>query len=141
MMRKFLFILGIVLLGSALVCAGVFIGFQIEAAQGLIGIPMFQEQLVLARIKLMVVSQLDEGKIDDAKAFVNSELDSAILVLDCLMDSCQNKEDKAMAKQIIAQIAEHRVKYPVWASDDKVTATINDILNKAMTEADTASNN
>ncbi len=70
-----------------------------------------QNEITDAAMGFSLLSQLDEGKIEEAKASLNLSLDSDILVIHALLQHCPSEETERLAYRFLARVAEHRSKH------------------------------
>jgi hypothetical protein len=135
-MKKFLFILGIVGLGSAVFAGGAYVGTKLNLFRSWCEISFLDARATDASITLGVVEMLDDNKIDEAKSSLNQTLDMHIMFIGPFLSDCQNQKSKLLAAGILARIARHREKYPASALDERVRSRIQDILSRAVLETE-----
>ena len=135
-MKKFLFVLGIVVLTAAVFAGGMFAGAALDMFMSMYHVSFFENEATSAANTFMVVRMLDENKVDDAKAYLNLTLDSKIMAVGMLISECDNEKSKRMATRILARIARHRQEHPVPPRDKQVDDLTRDFLTKAITEVE-----
>ncbi len=135
-MKKFLFVLGIVVLTAAIFAGGMFAGAALDWYISMYTVSLFENESISASTTFMVVQMLDENKVDDAKAYLNLTLDAKIMAVGMLMSECDNEKSKRMATRILARIARHRQEHPVPQRDKQVDDLIRDYLTKAIAEVE-----
>jgi hypothetical protein len=109
-MKKFAFILGIVLLAAILVGAGVWIGFAQRFMTEAYSVTALEKSLTDASIKAMILHDLDSGQIDKARSMLRSQLDSDIITIWAFGDYSDARSRK-MATNVLARIAAFRAEY------------------------------
>ena len=132
-MKKFLFIVGVVILSGSIFVGGLFAGSALDFMNGLLQVSAFDQALVDASITSMRISQLDEGRIEEAKHSLNIQLDSQIMTLGIFLKDCPNAESMQHAEKTLTRIAEHRIKYPV--SKDEDMEDVEDYVQEILTHA------
>jgi hypothetical protein len=141
LMKKFLFILGIVVIAGAVFVGGFSIGLTSDFTNTMHQVSMFEKELTQATMTFMHISYIDDGKIDDVKSLLNSELDSHIITLSQMLKDCPNTETQKHAQKCLARIATHRQKHPVTNSIQlpvpqseiqKIDQHVNSILTNAL---------
>ena len=135
-MKKFLFVLGIVVLIAAIFASGMSAGAALDMYISMYTVSQFENESINASTTFMVVQMLDENKVDDAKAYLNLTLDAKIMTVGMLMSECDNEKSKRMATRILARIAKHRQEHPVPPRDKQVDNLIQDYLAKAIAEVE-----
>ena len=131
-MKKFAFILGLVLIAVALVAAGWWLGFRERYLTEAYAITTLDKQITDASLKVMLLNQIDSGRPDEARKMLQLDLDGDILVIDSLMDY-SDARSRDLARKVFARIAAYRAKYPANETNDmpEVDAKISDILRRA----------
>jgi hypothetical protein len=61
---------------------------------------------------------LEAGEIDEAKSFLNLQLDGTIISMDSLLPYCPDGDSTRVAESLLVGIAEHRAKYPTESGED-----------------------
>lgn len=140
-LKKFLFILGLVILSGAVFASGVMFGTSLNFMKQLLTVSMMDKAYMDASSAFRDIQQIDKGNIDGAKESINFLLDGHIITIDSFIKDCPNDKDKARAKKILARIARHRKEYPAKNNVSKdvpeyknVTNTIQNILDNALAE-------
>jgi hypothetical protein len=111
-MKKFLFILGIVVIATTVFVGGLYVGLTSDFMNTMYQVSTFDKKLTNASMTFMRVSYLDEEKIDDVKSLLNSELDGHIIILSQMLKDCPNIESQKHAQEFLARVATHRQKHP-----------------------------
>jgi hypothetical protein len=133
-MKKFLFIVGSIILAGGIFIGGLLAGTQLDFMTKLLQVSMFEEALSKATVTFMQLSQLEDGKINDAKNLMNSQLDCQILVIGTSLKDYPNQETKKQAENLLLRIAKQRMQHPVPAEKDMTKAGdyIQEILGRAI---------
>ena len=134
-MKKFAFILGLVLIAAALVAAGWWLGFRERYLTEAYTITTLDKQITDASIKSLLLHQIDSGHPDEARKMLRLELDGDILMIDSLMDY-SDARSRDLASKVFARIAAYRAEYPTnyTAQMPEVDAKIAEILRRATQE-------
>ena len=128
-MNKVLIRSGIVLVVVAAFAGGYYIGNQ----RGRI-ISLGLAARVNALQNEHLLTQLEAGKIEDAKSSLNLMLDGNVLEIDAFRTGSNKKEAEKTAK-ILAKIAEYRQKYPYTSpAGGEANKTVNEILKRALSK-------
>ena len=135
-MKRFLFILGIVILAVLVFTWGLVLGTMLDFYQLMTETSFFENEAVSTANTFRVVQMLDKNEIDEAKASLSLTLDSQIMTVSMLMSACDNKKSRRMAKGILARIARHREKYPVHSTVEGVDDLVQECLEKALQEVE-----
>ena len=135
-MKRFLFILGIVILAVLVFTWGLVAGTALDFFQSMTETSFFENEAVSTATNFMVVQMLDKNEIDEAKASLNLTLDTQIMSVSMLMSACDNKKSRRMANGILARIARHREKYPAHSIADGADEVIQEYLEKALWEVE-----
>ncbi|MCP4611065.1 MAG: hypothetical protein GY845_20340 [Planctomycetes bacterium] len=135
-MKKFLFVLGIVILTAAIFTGGMSAGAALDWYISMYAVSQFENESLNASNTFMVVKMLDENKVDDAKAYLNLTLYAKIMAVGMLVSECPNDKSKRMATRILARIARHRQEHPVPPRDKQVDDLTRDYLTKAIAEVE-----
>jgi len=140
-MKKFLFIVGIVVITAIVFTGGFFVGTHLDFLSKFFFASLFEKEIADVSTTFMVIKQLDEGKIDEAKSFLNLKLDGHIISINTLLPNCPNEESKVMANKMLACIGHHRSKYPESPSATfhgierkEIDTIIQKILDEAIAE-------
>ena len=133
-MKKFLFIVGIIVLAGGIFIGGLVAGSVLDFMIASFSVSTFDQALVDANMEFMTISILDEKGVEEAKGFMNMELATHIMTLDMFMEDCPNAESKEQGQKFLARVAEHRLKYPVSKDEDMagVQNHIQEILGRAL---------
>ena len=131
-MKKFAFILGLVLIAGALVAAGWWLGFRERYLTEAYDFTTLDNQITDASIKAMLLHQLDSGHPDKARKMLRLELDGDILMIDSLMDY-SDARSRDLANKVFARIAAYRAEYPAAYTNEmpEVDEKIAEILRRA----------
>ncbi len=135
-MKRFLFILGIVILAILVFTWGLVAGTMLDWFQLMTETSFFENEAISTANTFTVVQMLDKNEIDEAKASLNLTLDTQIMSVSMLMSACDNKKSRRMANGILARIARHREKYPVHATVEGADEVIQEYLEKALQEVE-----
>ena len=90
-MKKFGFIIGIVLVAAILVAVGYWLGFGQRFMADAYAIPVVDKHVTEAAKTLVLLEAIDSGRLDDAKHSLRLELDGQILTVDALLDSADDR--------------------------------------------------
>ena len=107
-MKTLLFIVGIAILVSCIFCGGLLLGNLQHFTNALLQISTVDNALVDATKTFMSVSDLENGKVEDAKSFLNQELNDQIITLDQFLKDCPNDTTRQHVSKLLARIARHR---------------------------------
>ena len=140
-MKKFLFILGIVVITGCIFCGGLLLGLRQQFWTTLFRSSTMDKQLAETSVIYVPISQLEEGKVNDAKSFLNTELDSHILLLDEFLKDCPNPQTQQHIRGLFVRIAKLRQQHPAQinatnevsgcsVADRRVQEILNDALEK-----------
>ncbi len=131
-MKKFAFILGLVLVAAALVAAGWWLGFRERYLTEAYAITTLDKQITDASIKAVLLHQIDSGHPDEARKMLRLELDGDILMIDSLMDY-SDARSRDLASKVFERIAAYRAEYPANYTNGmpEVDAKIAEILRRA----------
>jgi hypothetical protein len=131
-MKKFAFIFGIVLVAALLVGAGYRLGFGQRFIIDAYSSTVIDKSLTDATVKVLVLHNLDAGKIDDARHLLQSNLDADILLVDSFADY-SDARSRDLAGKIFARIALYRAEYPsnYVSQMPDIDAQVNSILKRA----------
>lgn len=134
-MKKFAFILGLVLTAAALVAAGWWLGFRERYLTEAYTITTLDKQITDASIKSLLLHQIDSGHPDEVRKMLRLELDGDLLMIDSLMDYSDFRS-RDLASKVFARIAAYRAEYPTnyTAQMPEVDAKIAEILRRAKQE-------
>jgi len=138
-MKKFVFILGLLVVAAGLVAGGWWLGFRQRVLTEAYTIPTVDKHLTEASVKALILHQLASGRSDDAWHMLQLQLDGEILMVDSLIDDADARS-RDLAQKVFARIASYRAEHPpgqtgstVQSSAD-VDAKIADILRRAKEE-------
>jgi len=131
-MKKFAFILGLVLIAAALVAAGWWFGFRERYLTEAYAITTLDKQITDATIKAMLLHDLDSGHPEAARKSLRLELDGDILMIDLLMDY-SDARSRDLASKVFARIGAYRAEYPANYTNEmpEIDAKIAEILRRA----------
>ena len=110
-MKKFGFILGIVLVAAILVGAGYQLGVVHRFLIDAYSVTALDKSLTDASIKAMILHELDSGHLDEARSLLRSQLDSDIITV-WAFDSYADARSQRLATNVMARIAAFRAEYP-----------------------------
>jgi hypothetical protein len=106
-MKKFAFILGIVLMAALLVGAGFWLGFGQRSMTEAYSVTALEKSLTEAGIKAMILHNLDSGQVERARGLLRSQLDADIVAIWALGDYSDPRSRK-LATNVLARIAAYR---------------------------------
>ncbi|HWQ90674.1 MAG TPA: hypothetical protein VN673_03300 [Clostridia bacterium] len=133
-MRKFAFILGIVLVAAVLVAAGYWLGFGNRSMAEAYSVTALDKALTDASWRARILHYLDSGNVEAAQSLLRSRLDSDIVTIWAFGDY-SDVRSRRMATNVLAGIAAFRAEYPSnymsRTSDDEIDAKIASILERA----------
>ncbi len=131
-MKKFIFILGLVLIAAALVAAGWWLGYRERFFTDAYAITTLDKQITDASIKSLLLHQIDSGHPEEARKMLRLELDGDILTINTLMDY-SDARSRDLASKVFARIASYRSEYPGNYTNEmpEVDAKIAEILRRA----------
>ncbi len=133
-MKKFAFIVGIVLLASILVAGGFWAGFVHRYMTDAYSVTALDKSLTDASVHAMLLHDLDSGRVDNARRLLRSELDGNIVSIWALGDYSDPRSRK-MATNVLARIAAFRAEYPsIYTNREdsaEIDAKIASILEQA----------
>ena len=138
-MKKFLFILGILVMAAGLIGAGWYIGIRDRVLTSAYAITTLDKHLTDAAGKAVLIEEIDSGRIADARHSLQLELDSDILTVDALLDS-SDARSRDLAGKLFARIAANRAAHPTNYTgslprlDADVDAKIASILQRSKQE-------
>jgi hypothetical protein len=110
-MKKFTFIIGLILIAAALVAAGWWLGGRERYLADAYATSTVDKLLAEASVKALILHQLDAGNTGEARQLLRLELDGEILVLDSLLDSADAR-NRDLARKVFARMASYRAEYP-----------------------------
>jgi len=110
-MKKFAFILGIVLVTPILVAAGYRLGFAQRFMTEAYSVTALEKSLTDAGIKAMILHDLDSGQIDRAQRLLRSGLGGDIVTV-WAMGEYSDPRNRQLATNVLARIARFRSEYP-----------------------------
>jgi hypothetical protein len=135
-MKKFAFIIGIILVAAVLITIGWVFGFQERFYTDSLAITTLDKQLSDAAMKEALIEQIDSGKTNDARYMISIELDGDILIINSLLDYSDTRSED-LAHKIFTRIGSYRAERPVTYagylaqnSDTNITAVIDSILKR-----------
>lgn len=135
-MKKFGFILGLLLVAAGLVASGWWLGLRQRVLTEAYAIPAVDKHLTEASVKALILHQMDSGRLDDARHMLQLQLDGEILTVDSLIDE-SDARSRDLAQKVFARIAAYRAQHPanytgsLSQSSAEVDAKIADILRRA----------
>jgi hypothetical protein len=138
-MKKFTFIVGIVLVAAVLVAVGWFLGAQTRVLTQMLSVQMLDKSLTDTARTASLIHQLDSGRVDDARHMLQLELAGQILTVDSLLDAGDTR-NRDLASKVFARIARYRAEYPqsytgeLARIDVDVSAKVDSILQRAAKE-------
>lgn len=133
LMRRLLTTVVVLAVGAGCFVAGLVIGFKYRPAM-LFG----QRQKPKHAIRELqetqeVMSDLDEGKLDEAKEFLTLKLDNQIVSIDGLMQfGSLDRENREYGDNVLALIAIERKEFPHRIGDSEYDGAISNILERAL---------
>jgi hypothetical protein len=139
-MKKLAFIVGIVLIAAALVTAGWYVGYaQRVFFTEAYAIPTTDKHLTDVAITAMILNQIDSGRLDDARHYLQLRLEGEILSVDSLLDSSDARTHE-LARKVFVKIGQYRSEHPssytgeMAHPDADVMAKIDSILKRSSEE-------
>lgn len=140
-LKKFLFVLGIVILSAAIFAGGVMFGTSQDFMKQMFTVSIMDKAYMDASSVFRHIQQIDKGNIDQAKESINIFLDGHIITINSFIKDSPNDDDKARAKKLLARIARHRNEFPANISVpkevpgyEKVINSVQNILDNALAE-------
>lgn len=133
-MKKFMFILGIVVLSAVIFAGGLFLGTQHDVMNTIVTSSILGDDISKSSTILVVLHYLEEGKTDEAKTFLNIQLDSAIIGMNAVLPYCPAGDSTRATKKLLIRIAKHRQEHPSQRDSSLVDEEIQSIMNNALTE-------
>lgn len=129
-MKKFLFLFGIIVLAGGIFVGGIYLGIGLATWKSISTTSILGNNIVQGGETIVVLQQLEEGKTEDAKAFLNLKLDGFILTMDAMLPHCPENVNKHAARGILAKIAKYRSEYP-YQNNELIDKKIKEILDRA----------
>lgn len=136
-MKKFLFILGGIIVAGAIFVGGLMVGIRLPSV--MFGWVDLAEKKIEADWALRHICQLDEGRLEDARRSLNIQLNGCIMEMNGMLEVCPSPDTRERARRLLARIARHRKKHPPgidWPEDveghTEVQKHIQEILDKAL---------
>lgn len=135
-MKKFAFILGLLVVANILVAGGWWLGFRQRVLTEAYTITTIDKHLTEASVKALILHQIDSGRLNDARHMLTLQLDGEILTVDSLIDDADVRS-RDLAQKVFARIAWYRAEHPAGytgslaQSSADVDAKIADILRRA----------
>ena len=120
-LKKTIFILGILTLSSAIFIGGSMYGVSQNFTNGLLNNLSMKNALVEGSILFSHIEKIDYGNIENAKQSMNIFLDSQIILIDQLITDSPNEKFKKRANAFLARIAKHRKENPIFEQNIKAT--------------------
>jgi hypothetical protein len=138
-MKKFLFIVGIVVLAGAIFVGGLVLGTQHDFMNAMFQVNTVEKELVDLANHFHAVRYLDKGQPEDARDFLNDRVDGHVSTIGTLLDDCPNPDTKVHASKMLATIARHRQQFPperktirTLPDHEKYTSYVDETLAKAL---------
>ena len=128
-MKKFLFILGIIAIAGGVFVGGMVVGTQHDFMNAIVSSSSLGDDISKASTTLVVLRHLEDGEIDRAKAFLNLQLDGAIIGMDAVLPYCPDGDNTRAASTLLSGIAEHRAKHPAKANET-IDRKVQEILDR-----------
>ena len=138
-MRKFGFIVGIVLVAAVLVALGWLLGAQTRVLTQMLSVQMLDKHITDTAVTASLIHQIDSGRVDDARQMLQLQLGGHILAVDSFLDA-GDERNRELARKVFARIARYRSEYPqsytgkLARVDAEVSAKIDSILERAAKE-------
>jgi hypothetical protein len=135
-MKSFILIIVGVILGAALIFVGWLFGARTHFMTEAFSVTAVDKSLTDLMTKELMLSQIQEGKIEDVKHSLQTEIDGNILTVDAFRDE-MDARSLAMARGIFSRIAQDRARFTNNYAGDlpkmdlEVEAKINLILKQA----------
>jgi hypothetical protein len=135
-MKSFILIIVGVILGTVLIYVGWLFGARTHFMTEAFSVTVVDKSLTDLMTKELMLSQIQEGKIEDVKHSLQMEIDGNILTVDACRDE-MDARSLAMARGIFFRIAQDRAKFTNNYAGDlpkmdlEVEAKINSILKQA----------
>ena len=133
-MKKFFFILGIVVLTAVIFAGGMFVGITMDIFKSMYTVSFVENEAIGAATTFRIVRMLDDNEIEQAKAHLNLTLDTKIITVGMFISECDNEKSKSMANSILVRIARHRQNHPASSTDKQSSDIIQGFLDKAIQE-------
>jgi hypothetical protein len=133
-MKKLLSILVVIVFASGIFVGGMILGVQMDFLNALVSSSSLSDDISKASTTLVVLRNLEDGKVEEAKSFLNLQLDGTIIGMDAILPSCPVGDSTRAAKKLLARIAKHRQEHPSQIDSSLVDEKIQSILNNALTE-------
>jgi len=140
-MKTFLFIVGIILLADVIFYGGLQLGNQLHFMNAMFQVSTLDQEVGNATKIFWTVSHLEDGKVEEAKSFLNVQLNSHINTIGMFLKDCPNEKTRQHAIKLLARIAKVRQEHPVHISVTNdvpgygaVERGVQEILNKALQE-------
>jgi hypothetical protein len=135
-MKKILLVIAGMAIAAALVGTGWIFGARERFMTQAYASTVVDKDLAELMMKEMLLNQIEEGKIDDAKRSLRMDVDTAIVTIDAFRDDMDSRS-LDMSRKIFSKIAQDRVKFPNASAsgspqmDSRVVAKIELILKQA----------
>src|ERR1700722_13867456 len=109
-MKNFLLIIVGIILGAALIYVGWLFGARTHFMAEAFSVTMVDKSLTDLMTKELMLSQIQEGKIEDVKHSLQMEIDGNILTVDAFRDD-MDARNLALAHGIFSRIAQDRARF------------------------------
>jgi hypothetical protein len=117
-MKKFMFVIGVIVVVGLIFFGGLILGIQHNFKNAALSSSSLGDDISKASTTLVVLRDLEAGKIDEAKAFLDLQLDGAIIGINAVLPHCPDDNNTRAARRLLAAIAEYRAKC-LSRSDDE----------------------
>jgi hypothetical protein len=108
-MKNFLLVVAGMILASSLVSVGWIFGARTRFMTEAFGITVVDKALTDLTMKELLLTEMQEGKIEDVKHSLQMEIDSNILMIDAFHDDMDSRS-LDMSRKILSRIAQDRAK-------------------------------
>lgn len=133
-MKKLFMLLGIIILSGVIFGGGMVIGARLDLLNTLVGSSILAEDISKASTTLVLLRNLENEKIEEAKSFLNLQLDCTIIGMASVLPHCPDGDNTRAAKKLIFEIEKHRQEYPSQTNNSRVDEKVKSILETALKE-------
>lgn len=133
-MKKFLFVVGIVVVSSMVFGAGYLFGTSSDFTTAMMNTGLFEEITNNTSENMMILEMIADDKLSEAVSYLNLKLDGQILGINNLLPGIENEGNKKVANYILLKAAKYRTKYPAAYPDKDIDKMIKEILLKVQKE-------
>lgn len=134
-MKRVALTFGAVLIAIVMFAGGWYAGFERRILTEAYAIPTVDKHLTDASITVMLLQQIDSGRVNDARHLLHLQLEGDIAVVETLVDF-SDVRTRELTKKVLSHIEEYRAKHPasyqrLAKPDAELTAKIESILQRA----------